>query len=664
MSLSGGVQCDVLSLANALFLDRQYRRALHVLRAPRDPPEAGGAGGTAKEGPSVEARSSPLRARCSPVWLRAAAPVGACGRTPLLVPPLVAVCVRLQGRAGYRLTRTGPLASLNTPALRRPLCEADARARHLAALCLAEGGEWEECLSLLGDTDDADDALLVAEDAFSPADSAASSELGGESHAGSHAHSHRAEPSLNLTALPPPGDAARGALCLLRGRVYEALENRVSAARWYSRALSADPFCYEALEALLGGQMLSERQERALLEGLPLRPQDRWLGLLYQASAKKYDGGAAGGEGSAARAIAELEAWAPEGRREGEGGAASDAVAAGQAQEQVQAHGPFASNSDVVASKADLLYSRGDYATAYELTSALLRRDPYCLATMPTHLASALELGLKNELFLRAHRLVDEYPHRAVPWFAVGCYYYCVGNFDSARRYYGKATQLEPSFAPAWLGFGNAFAAQDESDQAMAAYRSASRLFAGCHLPLVAIGMEYQRTNNQALAAQFFAQARKVCDSDPLVHNELGVLAYRSNDFAGAEEHFRRALSLVPPRQRAAWESAESNLGHALRKQRRYAEAAACYERSLALAPRCAATHAALGFTRHLQGRYMDAVEHYHKALGLRPDDVLTADMLTVALSEEGLSFRPELIAVDGAADNAAREGFAAMEVA
>jgi hypothetical protein len=42
-----------------------------------------------------------------------------------------------------------------------------------------------------------------------------------------------------------------------------------------------------------------------------------------------------------------------------------------------------------------------------------------------------------------------------------------------------KATTLEGSFAPAWLGFGNAYAAQDESDQAMAAYRTAARLFAG-----------------------------------------------------------------------------------------------------------------------------------------------------------------------------------------
>jgi anaphase-promoting complex subunit 6 len=40
------------------------------------------------------------------------------------------------------------------------------------------------------------------------------------------------------------------------------------------------------------------------------------------------------------------------------------------------------------------------------------------------------------------------------------------GVVDSARRYFSRATQLSSDFAPAWLGFGNAFAAQDESDQA------------------------------------------------------------------------------------------------------------------------------------------------------------------------------------------------------
>lgn len=44
---------------------------------------------------------------------------------------------------------------------------------------------------------------------------------------------------------------------------------------------------------------------------------------------------------------------------------------------------------------------------------------------------------------------------------------------------YSKATSLDGTFPPAWIGYGNAYAAQEEGDQAMSAYRTAARLFPG-----------------------------------------------------------------------------------------------------------------------------------------------------------------------------------------
>lgn len=42
-----------------------------------------------------------------------------------------------------------------------------------------------------------------------------------------------------------------------------------------------------------------------------------------------------------------------------------------------------------------------------------------------------------------------------------------------------KATNIDGTFPPAWIGYGNAYAAQEEGDQAMSAYRTAARLFPG-----------------------------------------------------------------------------------------------------------------------------------------------------------------------------------------
>ena len=63
---------------------------------------------------------------------------------------------------------------------------------------------------------------------------------------------------------------------------------------------------------------------------------------------------------------------------------------------------------------------------------------------------------------------MEEHSDRAVSWFAVGCYYMCSQQYEAARRYFGKATALDRAFAPAWVAFGHAFAAQDESDQVRA----------------------------------------------------------------------------------------------------------------------------------------------------------------------------------------------------
>lgn len=175
------------------------------------------------------------------------------------------------------------------------------------------------------------------------------------------------------------------------------------------------------------------------------------------------------------------------------------------------------SNIDVVTSKAECCLYEQNPQRAYELTTWVRDRDPYNLRCASVHVSALVELGHKSELFYCAHNLVSAYPERAISWYAVACYYYIIGKFELARRYFSKATTKERQFAPAWIGFGNSFAAQDESDQAMAAYRTAQRLFPGSHVPLLCTGMEYLRTNNMALSQTYFNQALKMCPNDPLV---------------------------------------------------------------------------------------------------------------------------------------------------
>ncbi|KAH8093042.1 hypothetical protein JL720_5217 [Aureococcus anophagefferens] len=295
----------------------------------------------------------------------------------------------------------------------------------------------------------------------------------------------------------------------------------------------------------------------------------------------------------------------------------------------------------VLCARAEHSYYQHDCRGAHALARRVYGADPYDFACVPVYLASMVELGLKHELFYCAHELVRAYPKHAASWFAVGCYYLLVGKNDAAQRYFHKSAKLAPRFAPAWIGFGNAFAAQDESEQAMAAYRSASRLFQGSHVPLMFIGMEYLRTNNLPLAKHFLRGARKLCGSDPMVLNELGVVELRQGLYADAEQTFSDVFVLferLPDRSplKSACESSVFNLAQTYRKMKRFDDAARYFELALALKPGDAAIRGALGVTLHALGgaHVHKAVECYHTALAMRPDDTFCSEMLSRALRD------------------------------
>ncbi|KAF8071217.1 APC6 [Scenedesmus sp. PABB004] len=520
----------------------------------------------------------------------------------------------------------------------------DGRFRYLTAKCLAEVGEWDEVLGLLGD-----------------------GELNDEPTADEQGRSQGHDV------------AAAAAVCLLRGKAYEALENRQRAIASYKAALQADPFCQEAFAALVDNHMLTNAEELALLDSLPLRPEDRWLGLLYRAQCKKYlqhDSMDAvleelQAQPGGATAMA-AEPTTPTGAEQEQ--QAQQAHQAQQAQQQAQQQESQAqqrhdceqqqgapglpgapsggcglgSNPDVLAARADWLLHLGRADDAYALTSGILASDPYASQALTTHLAAALALGKKNELFLRGHKLVEEYPEAALSWYSVGVYYMATRQYDQARAFFAKATQLDRHSAAAWIGFGHAFAEQDESDQALAAYRTAARLFPGLHAPLLGMGCAYTAMNNLHLAERCLLQAHAVCPHDPAVAHELGVLAYRGRQYDAAASWLARALELLPGgRPTPAWEATVVALAHARRKQRRYGEALALYETALGLNPSSAGTYAGLGFTHQLLGAAGAAVEAYHKALGLRPDDAFASEMLGLALQEEAARFGAELAAAD-----------------
>ena len=199
-----------------------------------------------------------------------------------------------------------------------------------------------------------------------------------------------------------------------------------------------------------------------------------------------------------------------------------------------------------------------------------------------------------------------------IAWYAVGCYDLLLRRHAQARRFFSKATSLKPNLVTALIAFGHTFAEKDEHEQvsspqfffvgnerflpkALAAYRHASELMQGSHIPHLCIAMELIRKEKKAnlkgelcvthcggmgfemevyhskqtsslpllssahiLFSHFFhffplpSEARQVLliarelyTGDPVLHNEMGVVAYMQNDAHSAWRHFLTAADLI-----------------------------------------------------------------------------------------------------------------------
>jgi tetratricopeptide (TPR) repeat protein len=310
----------------------------------------------------------------------------------------------------------------------------------------------------------------------------------------------------------------------------------------------------------------------------------------------------------------------------------------------------------VLAMAARRAYRQYDWSGALKHCQALAVLDPSMADAAYCYVATLVILGHKRVLFRLAHEWVDANPKAACAWFAVGAYYFCCERYHVAQRHFCRATRLDSSCAEAWIAFGCAFSACDESDQALASYRAAHRLSPGEHTSLLYMGMEYARTNHKVLAEYFLQSAWASSGGDPLCSHELGVLYAQKGQHEKAVFWFHRTLRVVVAttsggneedikRSRSMqecldlcqdpyWEATLYSLGHSYRKMRQYEVAASCFDRCTALCPMKFSTYSALGLTKHLNGDVDGAIDLYHKALCYRPDDSFSTEMLKRALEE------------------------------
>ncbi|TPX72149.1 hypothetical protein SpCBS45565_g00656 [Spizellomyces sp. 'palustris'] len=398
----------------------------------------------------------------------------------------------------------------------------------------------------------------------------------------------------------PSGIKLEASICYLQGIVHSRKGELKRANERMKQAVIEDPRCIEAFNWLLNNHVMNVQEEETFVNTLDfgICGQDAdFMRSMYLSSIKKYD----------EAKISHLETTYK-----------------------------LAGNSDVLHRRAEHLFEQCRYSQCYEITSRIVKDDPFNLKCVPIHVSCLSELGMKNDLFYFAHQLVETFPDRACTWFAVGGYYLLIKKNLEARKYFSKCTQLDGSFGPGWLGFAHSFAAEGETDQAISAYSTAAKLFNGIHLPLMYLGMHYSLVNNLELASDYLHLAENMNKTDPLLMNELGTLYSRKKDHQKAIFYFERALVLADNTNYTSvqWEATWFNLALTHRKLRNYAKGREYIDKVLEINHNLFDAHALLGYIAHAENKLEAAIGHYSDALSYNPDDTMCHDLMREAMAD------------------------------
>jgi anaphase-promoting complex subunit 6 len=400
------------------------------------------------------------------------------------------------------------------------------------------------------------------------------------------------------------GIKLEASMCYLRGLIYANQNNFEKAKKSYKEALLVDVKCYEAFDELIYSNLMTPTEEWEFVTSLNYRNADdneEFVRMLYTSKLSKYLN---------VNKFEEAETILAEEYDLGE-------------------------NNDLLLSKSDYYYIQCNFDECLLICEKILNQDKYNFNVIPNYLSCLYELGGKNKLFLMAHQLAEHHPTNPITWLAIGIYYLAINKVVEARKFFSKATLLNPNFGQAWIGFAHTFAAEGEHEQAISAYAYASKLFPGTHLPNLFLGMQYLQMNNLNLAEEYLSASYQICNTDPLLLNELGVTNFHQNNLMKAEVYLQEALAAAKHlnSDSKTWISIHCNLGHVYRRGRQPYKALECFYQVIKISNKNDANIlSAIGLIHLKLGNCYKAIDILHDALAIAPSDAIAQDLLKRAL--------------------------------
>jgi TolB-like protein/class 3 adenylate cyclase len=220
------------------------------------------------------------------------------------------------------------------------------------------------------------------------------------------------------------------------------------------------------------------------------------------------------------------------------------------------------------------------------------------------------ELSLKLLAKKKAARATESTNAQAYNAYLQGRYFLLRNNKENLAKaigYFEQATNLDPSYAPAWVGL-----AESHRARAVSTYVSGEEGYT---------------------AARKAAERALALDPDlAAAHAEMGLIKmYHDWDWAGAEASYRRALALEPGSATVIRDfgALDKILG-------RLDQAIMLYREAVQIDPLSTAAHRNLGAILYFAGRQEEATAAFKKALELAPEIVFVHGWLAQVYMAQG----------------------------
>ena len=360
---------------------------------------------------------------------------------------------------------------------------------------------------------------------------------------------------------------------LLIGKAYEMKENKQPAIRNYLLALKNDLENIEAFDILINHQLLNTSEKQQLLNTLNFNQNNCWLNDYYKSKINDnifmtY------------KSDVEIDLGINKIINEINSENNSKCKRENNMEDinynnisTINIMDVLYKNNDqsLMLMEAEKMFMARDYTNTYKKLKKINEDDFYNLELIPMLCSSMIELNKIVDLYSLAYKLGNNCNDKFIPWYAVGCYYYAIKKYEISRKYFLKCNQLNKNFPEGWVALGNSYAGEDESDQALNAYRTCLRLFPGCHYSNLYIGMEFVRTNTLKTALMAFQNALQLSQNDPLIYNEIGVVYYKQHIYEEAQNYFIKGIKMCSEDDvSSAYQTLMINLGHTYRKLKKF----------------------------------------------------------------------------------------------